>query len=330
MSANPKDDDAEALARGLQMLRTAMGPAILAAVDDPDVVEIMLNPDGRLWLERHSRGRAPTGVSLSAADGERIIRLAAACVRAEVHRQRPLLSTRLPLADIRFEGVLPPVVYAPTFSMRKPLGAVFRLDDYVRDGILAAGHAAFLRSAVRERRNIVIAGGTSSGKTTFANALLDEIADVGDRILILEDTPELQCRCEDCVQLRTSPGAASMADLVRSTLRQRPDRIIVGEVRGGEALDLLKAWGTGHPGGIATLHANSAYGALLRLEQLTLEAASAPPRALIAETVNIIVFLAGRGGARRVREIARVAGIEGETYRLESVPAVPSTTGETS
>jgi type IV secretion system protein VirB11 len=307
--------------RGVQMLRTAFGPSIIEALDDPGIVEVMLNPDGRVWVDRLRSGREPTGATLCAADAERIIRLVAACVQAEVHRERPLLSARLPLNGERFEGVLPPVVYAPSFSIRKHAVGVFTLADYVRDGILYAGHADFLREAVRERLNIVVAGGTSSGKTTFANALLDEIADSGDRILILEDTVELQCRNEDRVQLCALPGVASMAELVRSTLRQRPDRIIVGEVRGAEALDLLKAWGTGHPGGIATLHANSAHGALLRLEQLTLEAASVPPRALIAEAVNVIVFLAGRGAARKVREVARVTGLDGERYRLESIPA---------
>ncbi len=306
--------------RSVQMLRTALGPTIIEALDDPGIGEVMLNPDGHIWVDRLRGGREPTGVSLSSTDAERIIRLVAACVQAEVHRERPLLSARLPLHGERFEGVLPPVTYAPAFSIRKHAVGVFVLDDYVRDGILQAGHAAFLRMAVRERLNIVIAGGTSSGKTTFANALLDEIADSGDRILILEDTVELQCRNEDRVQLCTLPGVASMADLVRSTLRQRPDRIIVGEVRGAEALDLLKAWGTGHPGGIATLHANSASGALLRLEQLTLEASSQPPRQLIAEAVNVIVFLAGRGAARRVREIARVTGLDGERYVLEPIP----------
>ncbi|MBN9475847.1 MAG: P-type conjugative transfer ATPase TrbB [Burkholderiales bacterium] len=321
MRASPDTARDEARTRSVQMLRTAMGPAIIAALDDPAIVEVMLNPDGRLWVDRHRGGRIPTGTSLSVADGERIIRLVAACVQAEVHRERPLLSARLPLHGERFEGVLPPVVYAPTFSIRKHATAVFRLDDYVRDRILDAGHAAFLRQAVRERLNILVAGGTSSGKTTLVNALLDEIADSGDRILIMEDTPELQCHNEDRVQLCTLPGVILMADLVRSALRQRPDRIIVGEVRGGEALDLLKALGTGHPGGLATLHANSPYGALLRLEQLTLEVASVPPRALIAEAVNVVVFIAGRGEARRVKDVVRVVGLDGDTYQLDPVPA---------
>ena len=186
--------------------------------------------------------------------------------------------------------------------------------------------------AVRERQNILVAGGTSSGKTTLANALLAEVAGSGDRVLVLEDTVELQCPALDHVALHTKPGVVSMADLVRSTLRLRPDRVVVGEVRGGEALDLVKAWGTGHPGGIATIHAGSAQGALLRLEQLILEVALTAPRALIAEAVNLVVFLSGRGRTRYVQQIARVTGYDERGYQLTSIaPAfIPSLPQENS
>ena len=207
---------------------------------------------------------------------------------------------------------------------------MLRLDDYVNDGILTLAQADFLRQAVHERLNLLIAGGTSTGKTTLANALLAEIATTGDRVIVLEDTVELQCVARDHVPLRTRAGVVSMAELVRSTLRLRPDRVIVGEVRGSEALDLLKAWGTGHPGGIATVHAGSAAGALLRLEQLILEVAVTPPRALIAEAVNVVVYLAGRGRTRRVQDIARVVGVDAHGYQLEpalisssSIPVLP-------
>jgi type IV secretory pathway VirB2 component (pilin) len=173
---------------------------------------------------------------------------------------------------------------------------------------------------VRERQNIVVAGGTSTGKTTLANALLDEIAQTRDRVLILEDTVELQCRSDDHVGMRAEPGVTTMADLVRATLRLRPDRIVVGEVRGAEALDLLKAWGTGHPGGIATVHAGSAAGALTRLEQLVQEVSVTVPRALIAEAVNVVVFIAGRGRSRRVREIARVVGFDSQGLPTQHRP----------
>ena len=333
-SKEPVSPQATSLDRRIRMLRTAMGPEIAQALEDPDVVEIMLNPDGSLWIDRLSSGRAPMGISLSAADGERIIRLVAAHVRTEVHSGKPLLTAELPETGERFEGALPPVAPGPAFALRKRAVGVIHLDDYVTDGILTAVQAAFLRQAVRDRLNILIAGGTSTGKTTLANALLAEIATTGDRVIILEDTVELQCAARDHVPLRTRAGVVSMAELVRSTLRLRPDRVIVGEVRGGEALDLLKAWGTGHPGGVATVHAGSAEGALFRLEQLILEVAVTPPRALIAEAVNVIIYIAGRGRARRIQDIARVVGYDDRGYRLNeaTLSADPTNThsGETS
>ena len=312
------------LDRRVRMLRTAMGPVIEQLLDEPDVVEVLLNPDGSLWVDRLGSGRAPVGVKLSPEDAERIIRLVAAHVGAEVHGGMPILSAELPETGERFEGVLPPVVRAPAFAIRKRAVGVIKLDDYVKDAILSEAQVAFLRSAVHGRQNILIAGGTSTGKTTLANALLAEIAATGDRVIILEDTVELQCAADDHVPLRTRPGVVSMAELVRSTLRLRPDRVVIGEVRGSEALDLLKVWGTGHPGGIATIHAGSAHGALTRLEQLILEVAVSPPRALIAEAINVIVFIAGRGRSRRVQEIARVTGFDDHGYHLEPIPSTPA------
>ena len=221
---------------------------------------------------------------------------------------RPRVSAELPESGERFEGLLPPVVAAPCFAIRRPAVAVFTLDDYVAAGIMSAGQAELLRAAVRERKNILVAGGTSTGKTTLVNALLAEVAKTGDRVVLIEDTRELQCAAPNLVALRTKDGAASLSDLVRSSLRLRPDRIPIGEVRGAEALDLLKAWGTGHPGGIGTLHAGSAIGALRRLEQLIQEAVVTVPRALIAETIDLIAVLAGRGAARRLAELAAVEG----------------------
>ena len=310
------------LERQVRMLRTAMGDVIAAALEDSQVVEVLLNPDGSVWVDRLGSGREHTGLTLSAADGERIIRLVAAHMRLEVHAGMPILSAELPVTGERFEGVLPPVAHGPAFAIRKRSAGVIPLLRYVADGILTAAQANALRASVHARANIVIAGGTSSGKTTLANALLAEIAGAGERILVLEDTIELQCAAEDSVALRTKPGIASMTELVRSTLRLRPDRIIVGEVRGPEALDLLKAWGTGHPGGVATLHANSAFGALLRLEQLIQEAVVSVPRALIADTVDVIVFIAGRGRARRVTEILRVTGLDA-AGAYQTHPLVP-------
>ena len=199
---------------------------------------------------------------------------------------------------------------APTFAIRKPAVAVFTLDDYVAAGIMSAGQAEQLRGAVADRRNILVAGGTSTGKTTLTNALLAEVAKTNDRVVLIEDTRELQCAAPNLVALRTKDGVASLSDLVRSALRLRPDRIPIGEVRGAEALDLLKAWGTGHPGGIGTIHAGSALGALRRMEQLIQEAVVTVPRALLAETIDVIAVLSGRGSERRLSELARVEGLD--------------------
>ena len=316
-ASNSVGNLATVLDRQTRMLRTAMGPTIAAALEDHEIVEVMLNPDGSLWFDRLGSGRAPTGIRLTPQDAERIIRLVAAHIRVEVHAGAPIVSAELPTTGERFEGVLPPVTRAPAFSIRKRAAGVIRLAQYVVDGVMTEAQALALRQAVRERRNIVIAGGTSTGKTTLANALLQEMATTGDRVILIEDTVELQCTAPDHVPLRTKPGVVSMTELVRSTLRLRPDRIVVGEVRGPEALDLLKSWGTGHPGGLATLHANSARGALTRLEQLIQEVVVSVPRALIAEAIDVVVFIGGRGRARRIEEIVRVTGLDADGYRLE-------------
>jgi type IV secretion system protein TrbB len=270
----------------------------------------MLNPDGRLWIDRLAGGLSDTGKRLSAEDGERIVRVVAHHVGAEVHPGSPRISAELPEHGERFEGLIPPIVAAPAFAIRKPAVAIFTLGEYARAGIMTAEQADFLGDAVAQRRNILVAGGTSTGKTTLVNALLAEVAGTADRVILIEDTRELKCGVPNLVALRTKDGVASLSDLVRSTLRLRPDRIPVGEVRGAEALELLKAWGTGHPGGIGTIHAGSATGALHRLEQLIQEVVVTVPRALIVEAINVIAVLAGRGISRRLIELAVVEGVE--------------------
>lgn len=299
----------ERASRGARMLRTALGSAIADWLDDPVVIEVMLNPDGRLWIDRLGEGISNTGLAMSAADGERIIRLVAHHVGVEVHSSAPRVSAELPDGGERFEGLLPPVVAAPSFAIRKPAVAVFTLGDYVAAGIMTACEAELLTRAVADRRNILVAGGTSTGKTTLTNALLAEIAKTQDRVVLIEDTRELQCAAPNLVALRTKDGVASLSDLVRSALRLRPDRIPIGEVRGAEALDLLKAWGTGHPGGVGTIHAGTALGTLRRLEQLIQETVVTVPRALIAETINVIAVLVRDGTGRRLSELARVDGL---------------------
>jgi type IV secretion system protein VirB11 len=310
----------EAIQRGARMLRTALGPTIITHLAEAAVVEVMLNPDGRLWVDRLGEGLVDTGATMSPADGERIVRLVAHHVGAEVHARSPRVSAELPETGERFEGLLPPVVTGPAFAIRKPAVAIFTLDDYVDRGIMSRLQAVALRKGVADRANILVAGGTSTGKTTLTNALLAEVAKTSDRVVLIEDTRELQCATPNLVALRTKDGVATLSDLVRSSLRLRPDRIPIGEVRGAEALDLLKAWGTGHPGGIGTIHAGTAIGAIRRLEQLIQEAVLTVPRALIAETIDLIAVLSGRGHDRRLAELARVEGLDANgEYRLTSL-----------
>lgn len=314
----------EASARGARMLRTALGGEIARWLEEPAVIEVMLNPDGRLWVDRLGGGLGATDCLMTAADGERIIRLVAHHVGAEVHAGAPRVSAELPDGGERFEGLLPPVVAAPSFAIRKPAVAVFTLSDYVTAGIMSPGEACILAGAVRAKKNILAAGGTSTGKTTLTNALLAELASGEERIVLIEDTRELQCAAPNLVSLRTKDGVATLSDLVRSALRLRPDRIPIGEVRGAEALDLVKAWGTGHPGGIGTIHAGSAIGTLQRLEQLIQESVVTVPRALIAETIDVIAVLARDGKGRRLVELAEVRGLD-ETgdYALSTLTPNP-------
>jgi len=314
-------DTDTALDRSRRMLRTALGSLVLARLEDPGVAEVMLNPDGRVWIDRFDQGLVTADLMIAPADGERIIRLVAHHVGVEVHAGQPRLSAELPGSGERFQGLLPPLVAAPTFSIRKPASRVFRLDDYVLGGVISDGQAGALAAAVADRANILVVGPTSSGKTTLVNALLAEVAEADDRVVLIEDLRELQCPARNLVPLRTSDEAGvGLGDLVRAALRLRPDRIVVGEVRGGEALDLVKAWGTGHPGGVGTLHAGSALGALLRLEQLIQEAVVTVPRGLIADTIDVIAVLSGRGRQRRLVELARLEGLGPDgAYRLKPV-----------
>ena len=320
---NGHDIHPESRERRRTMLRTAMGPAIGAALADPAVIEVMVNPDGSLRLDRLGEGRIDTGERLKAAEVERIIRLVASHIRVEAHANNPVVSAELPETGERFEGLLPPVSLAPCFAIRKPAARIYTLEDYIADHVMLPLQADALVRAVHDRRNILIAGGTSSGKTTLANALLAEVAKADERVILIEDTRELQCAAPDCVALRTKAGVISLADLVRSTMRLRPDRIIVGEVRGPEALDMLKAWNTGHPGGIATVHANSAHTALYRLEQLIQEAVVTVPRQLVAQAIDLVVFIRGRGEARRVETIVEIEGLDrnGDYHVVELSPA---------
>jgi type IV secretion system protein TrbB len=306
--------------RKLDALQHALGEPILAALSEPLVVEVLANPDGRLVLDAFGSGRRDTGQRLSAEARERVIRLIADFVGEPVTRDDPRLSGVLPTGE-RFQAFLPPVSPAPAFSIRKRPAAIYTLDDYVGRSVMTGDQRDALRSAAAEHRNILISGGTGSGKTTLANAVLAEPAFADDRVFLIEDTPELQCAAWDTVSVLTRrfPKVIGVVDLVRDALRMRPDRIVVGELReGAAALECLKAWNTGHPGGLTTLHANSAEDTLTRLEDLLREVVAQPSRRTIGQAVDRIVHIRRTREGRRVDAVFDVrSSADGEDYRLE-------------
>ncbi|HMD08136.1 MAG TPA: P-type conjugative transfer ATPase TrbB, partial [Candidatus Acidoferrum sp.] len=228
---------------------------------------------------------------------------------ATLTRDDPSIECELPLDGSRFAGQIPPIVTAPVFAVRKRASRVFTLDQYVDAGIMTPQQKKSLCEAIRDHRNILVTGSTGSGKTTLLNALIHALTDQfpNERLIIIEDTAEIQCAAKDFVQYHTSPERG-MTQLVRMALRMRPDRILVGEVRGPEALDLLMSWNTGHEGGIATLHANNAAAGLTRLSTLVSMHPDAPREIepLIGEAVDIVVHIARTDKGRVVREILEV------------------------
>ena len=298
MNVNAHDQqEQQAHARRIEQMRRILGPEIAALFDDTGVVEIMANPDGRVFVERLGSGISPLG-EIDASRVQSLLGLMADFLQTTVSRDRPVVEGAMPTEFLRsrFAGAIPPLVEGASFSIRLPARAVYTLDQYVEAGILNQEQHDRLIRAIRERKNILVSGGTGSGKTTLSNALIDVISrksSMEQRIVIIEDTRELQCTAPNVVQFLTDDDAnIDMTRLLKLTLRYRPDRILVGEVRDKAALALLKAWNTGHPGGIATLHANNPEAALLRLDQLCQEAGVPPQQTLIHEAVDIVLQIA--------------------------------------
>lgn len=298
MNVNAHDQqEQQAHARRIEQMRRILGPEIAALFDDTGVVEIMANPDGRVFVERLGSGISPLG-EIDASRVQSLLGLMADYLHTTVSRDRPIVEGAMPIEFLRsrFAGAIPPMVEGASFSIRLPARSVYTLDQYVEAGIITAAQLDTLSDAVLSRKNILVSGGTGSGKTTLANALIDRISklsDIGTRIVIIEDTRELQCTAPNVVQFLTDDDAGiDMTRLLKLTLRYRPDRILVGEVRDKAALALLKAWNTGHPGGIATLHANNPEAALLRLDQLCQEAGVPAQQTLIHEAVDIVLQIA--------------------------------------
>lgn len=295
-----------------ESLRRNLGDMVLRALNDPSVVEVMLNDDSSLWVDRLGLGMEEVG-HLSPVQALSIIQTVAGILGTTVNNENPVLECELPIDGSRFEALIPPLVAKPVFTLRKKALLVFTLDDYVQKGIMTARQKELIEQAIADRKNILVAGGTGTGKTTLANAVLDCISkvDPDHRVVIIEDTKELQCNAKNKVFLRTSEHK-DMTQLLRATMRLRPDRIVVGEVRDGSALALLKAWNTGHPGGVGTVHANDAKAALIRVGQLIQEAGVPPNPELIAEAVNVVVSIKRTATSRIVEEVSLVNGWDKE------------------
>lgn len=285
-------------------LREDLGKVITQWLEEPTCEDIVLNPDGRILVKCLHRDWQHVG-DMNAEDAESVIVSIAAMRGIELPHDRPILETVIPFNGSRFEGVLAPVSDPPVFSIRKRAKTIYTLADYVRDEIATQAEAAQLKRAVQERKTILVSGATGSGKTTLLNALVHELPE-DDRILILEETPELQCSVKNCVPLLAHEPHITLANLLCATLRMRPSRIVVGEVRGGEALAMLKAFNTGHPGGLSTIHANDAEAALLRLNSLVREAIpNYDATDLIRESIQMVVQIDGPklGVGRRISYI---------------------------
>ncbi len=292
----------------LELFKNALGK-LNKFLEDKDVIEIMVNPDNKVWVDTLSKGRKYTEIVMKPHDTRRIINIIATNSEEVMKKESTIISAELPNCGSRFQGMIPPAVANPSFTIRKKASLIFTLEDYVKKEAMTIKQYEKIKEAIKTKLNILVVGGTSTGKTTLTNALINEMSKYDNRIVILEDTQELQCSNEDHVFMRTTPHT-SMRDLLKSTMRYRPDRILVGEIRGGEALDLLKAWNSGHPGGVSTIHANSSESGLQKLEQYILEVSSDPQIRAIAEAINLIIFIKKEKEKRKVNDILEVIGID--------------------
>ena len=312
--------------RTLDALVNAMGHEILSYMQDDNINEVALNTDQRLWIDTADSGWINTGLTLQPAQAKRIIYGVAALSGTVIDiDNKPYLEAEIKesylFGKARFQGELPAIVDYPSFNIRKHSSRIFNLEDYVRQGAMSKRQRDIIMEAVQNHWNIIAAGGTSSGKTTLLNAVLAEISKTGDRIVIIEDTGELQCSAPNHVNLKTQRPMIDMDTLLRITLRKSPRRIVVGEVRGKEALSLLKAWNTGHDGGCATLHSDSAEETLYRLEQMIAEVSVNPQPAMIGRAVDMVIYIKKEGVKRQIDEIIHVTGYDKITkeYQIEQI-----------
>jgi type IV secretion system protein VirB11 len=304
--------------RDIISIQNDLGEEFLFAFNDQKTCELMLNPDGNLWVERF--GSTPEIIAqIAPYNALCAMRAVAHCLGKELTVEHPLLEGEFPLDGSRFAGQIPPIVSSPTFSIRKPASAVFTLAQYVESGIMSEIQKEVICSMVENHQNILVIGGTSSGKTTLTNAIIHQIVayNPNERIIIIEDTGEIQCTAVNAIKFHTSVEAdVTMTHLLKTSLRMRPDRILVGEVRDHAALDLLDAWNTGHEGGVATLHANDAFSGLARVRSLVSRNPYAPKDIdeVIGNVIHCIIHIAKTSEGRRVKDILGVSGHVGGKY----------------
>lgn len=309
-------------ARAIESITRACGAEFMEKFSDPDVIEIMLNPDGILWIDTLSSGQSILG-RMSKTAATSMIRTVAGINDKYITNESPFLETNFPLDQSRFAAQFPPIVTSPTFALRKRAIKVFSIDNYVENNTMTVNQANAIKKAVSEHRNILVCGGTGSGKTTLLNAIIAEIHTLcpEERLIIIEDTPEIQSEAKNTITYRTSSDV-SMSDLIKISLRMRPDRILVGEIRGAEALSLLESWNTGHEGGFATVHCNSATDAISRLILMVSKHHEAPRNIelLINSVVDVIVFIEKTSdGKRRIQEVVALDGYNNDSFNFKSI-----------
>lgn len=342
MTQDTMEENAKAIQRSRQLtaLKRMLPDAMRDALDDPSVVELMLNPDGNLWVEQQGQPKRVIA-KITPVKATDILNAAANLMDATVNFDHPMLEGVFPIGRCRLQGMVPPIVDAPAFTLRRPATRVFTIEDYVASGRMKQVEADVIRKAVRERKNILVCGPTGSGKTTLTNAIYQVIREESPdhRLVVIEDTQELQVNVPDCLMLKTAKGI-SMEMLLKSVLRCRPDRVGVGEVRSAELYDLLKLWNTGHPGGLCTLHCENTSEVAARLLQMCLEHPSAknlePARLLkwLSSAIGLVVFIAKtehRNPPQVVSEVVEVQGFdpESETFLFKPAVTAPALNGET-
>lgn len=307
------------LERQKELLKRTLGEVFFTYFNDDKVIEIMLNSDNKLWIDKLGEGMSCVG-RIAPYNSAVAINTIAAILDKTVNYDNPILEGEFPIDNSRFAGQIPPIVPAPTFAIRKKAKLVFTLENYVERGIMTENQMNAIKEAIKNHENIVIVGGTSSGKTTLTNACIDFMSKIADeeRIVIIEDTGEIQCNATNSVLFHTSLNV-TITDLLKTTLRMRPDRIIIGEVRDHTALDLLDAWSTGHSGGISTIHANNSKQALERIEGLVTRHPYAPKdiKTVIASAVNLIVNIRKTGTNRKVEEIIKIHAFNNQNNEYE-------------